>query len=137
MVKRKKTGGRDFPKGVSGNPKGRPPMSTELKAARNLTNEEFGIAMSKLLLLPYEDLKKLSENPRTPTIEALITRILIVGVQTGAPSHLNYFVERLWGKVPDKHHISGSLNSGLVGIISEVRKTKKDLNGSGEGNSKG
>ncbi len=131
MAKGRKTGGKNFPKGTSGNPKGRTPVPPEVKEARKYTSAELELSMTKLLTMPLEDLKEVSENPRSSTIDSILSKILLRARRDGSYSHVNFFIERMFGKVPDKMQMSGSLNAGLVGIIGQVQKTKKALNDKG------
>lgn len=130
MAYGRKTGGRDFKKGVVTNPKGRPKVSKELKEARKLTSTEFELVCGKLLFMDVEDIKKLIINENTPMMEAIIAKILHNALKDGAKAELNYFVERFLGKVPDNSNLNltGNVNGGLVDLINahnEANKTKK------------
>lgn len=55
MAKGKKSGGRDFKKGQSGNPNGRPPVPEDVREARKLGKSEFTRIMNKCLFMSLAD----------------------------------------------------------------------------------
>lgn len=106
MAKGRKTGGRDFQKGQKGGP-GRPPVPDDIKAARALNTVEFErIANQYLYLSPYEIRLKLSD-PSTTAIENAVGRIILQAITKGDQTRLQFFLDRLLGKVKEKHEHSG------------------------------
>lgn len=98
----KSKGGHKFqPGNQASKGKGRPRGNSTLKAVRNLNRAQVDQMVNDFLSLPIEKLKKIAENPLTLALEALVARIMIVGILTGDQSKLNYLLERLFGKLPD------------------------------------
>ena len=129
----KKTGGRNFKKGHVANPKGRPPASPELKAARKLTNLEFERICTNFFNMSIAELKQICEDVKhTNVLEGLIGRVLYNGIQKNSQSELNYFIERFLGKVAETHNFNGNLNTGLVDLIQKLNSQGGYINGKGQ-----
>ena len=98
----KKSGGRDFEPGQSGNPNGRPKLPGDIKEARKLNAIEFERIANKFLFLSREEIKAIVNDPDTTMIENLIASIYVRGVTEGSYQHLDFILNRLIGKVKDK-----------------------------------
>ena len=124
-MKGKKTGGRDFPKGQSGNPNGRPPLPEDLKEARQLNKVEFERILNKIIYLPQIEIKRLAQDPQTPGIERLVCKMLMEACNHADISRANFIVERLVGKVADNLNVGGSLHAALVTAMAGWGNAKK------------
>lgn len=103
MPQYKKPGtGRDFLPGQSGNPKGRPPDSPEIKALKKLTKGELAVLLNKVLQSKPEDLKTF----KGTVLELWLAAGATKAIQTGDYSRLEFLINRLIGKVPDKLEVS-------------------------------
>lgn len=102
MAKGKKTGGRDFTEGISGNPKGRPPLTPEQKELRKISKNMIEELYNKLLLVPAEELAEIAKDKTRQGIELLVARVIIDGITKSDRSAFNILVDRLIGKISDQ-----------------------------------
>lgn len=105
MAHGRKTGGKNFQKGQSGNPKGL--NSKGLSDARKLNKALVTELLNKFINMPTCDLVQFvkhntKEGGADPTIETLVASILIKAINEGDQARLNFILDRLIGKVTDK-----------------------------------
>lgn len=105
MTRGRKTGGRDFKPGVSGNPKGRPPIRGDLAKVALMTVDDTKRLLQKLMDKTEVELLKLVENPKTPVMELMVIRIIQKAISDGDQARLNFLFDRTIGKVLDKKEI--------------------------------
>jgi hypothetical protein len=104
MAKGKKTGGNDF---VVGDPRaGRHPTPPDLKAARRLSKTEFERIANRFIWLSDAELVSASKDPGLSQIERMIHAIIEKAVNQGDHMRLEWFLQRLLGKVQDKVEVS-------------------------------
>lgn len=97
MPRYKKPGsGRDFKPGQSGNPNGRPKNPIELMTIKQMSKGEFSLLMHKLINLKPEELSAF----RGTVLEMAMASIIQQAIKQGDPSRLQFFIERLFGKIP-------------------------------------
>lgn len=99
MAKGTKTGGRDFPPGVSGNPGGRPPLPADLREARRLNQAEFERVANKYLAFTYAELLKAQDDAKTPAIDRIVISLIQRTIDTGDSRRVDLLLERLIGIV--------------------------------------
>lgn len=102
MAKGKKTGGNDFPPGVSGNPAGRPPVPEDLRIARKLNQCEIERCLNELLYLTKEELKRRYADPGTPAIERMMIQLVRSSMWGGDYRRIDFILGRIVGKVDTK-----------------------------------
>lgn len=102
MAKGRKTGGKDFPKGVSGNPEGARRHNQEVKVLRRLTHEELAHIATTLLKKKKEGVDKIADDPEASALSVWIARIIQTGADAGNSAKLDVILNRLIGKVSDK-----------------------------------
>lgn len=112
MAKGKKTGGRNFQAGKSGNPAGRKPDPLELKEARKYTRQEVELALHRELSRPYENETRDVDGEQT-NLDRLIYKIVRVGIAEGDPKRLDFVLTQLFGKIPDQLEIRAKLEKEL------------------------
>ena len=95
MAKGEKTGGRDFPPGVSGNPAGRPPVSAELLTARLLTHAEVRRIANELLEKSKEELAEILKDRRTPARVAIFARLIKSAMWSADPRRVAFLLDRI------------------------------------------
>jgi hypothetical protein len=117
VAKGRKTGGRDFKKGQSGNPSGAAPVPEDIKEARKLTNFEFERLANKYLFGTAADIEKASKDPNTPLIELLVGSVIHKGVLEGDERRLDFLLNRLVGKVKDEIKHTGSIASAPATVV--------------------
>ena len=91
-----------FKKGQSGNPKGREPYPFELANAAKLTKSQVETALSKFMWLSKEEVKEYIEKPDTIAMDVLLGRIMLKAISSGDHMRMEFFFNRLIGKVQDK-----------------------------------
>ncbi len=125
MAKGIKTGGRNFPKGHKF-ATGRPPLPDDVKESRKLTQAELERCINKYLYLGAAELKKIYEKPSTLALDKVIIKIITMAITKGDHVRLDFVLNRVIGKVPEKMNMSGSLNSKVqVEFIGSKIKEKK------------
>ena len=109
-----------FKKGVSGNPKGRPPLTAVQRALRELTLETYREVIKTALTGNIADLKELAENPDTPAIQVGVATAIMRAIKDGDPSVLERFAARIVGKIPDDIRITSTSDVNMKAQLALV-----------------
>lgn len=124
MAKKKKVRGRPFPKGVSGNPNGRPRKDPKLVAVASALKQHV-IDSGGLLLMSSDELKELFKDQQPTVFQSLILKASV----KGDDRVINALVDRILGKAPQSIdlkadvEVTGELtDEQLKGIAEEYLK---------------
>lgn len=98
MTHGRKTGGRNFVKGVVANPFGRTPCPPELRELLTSAKVEVLTALSKSLLSDQYTLKQMSESPNASTAQILIASVIARAVREGCPHRTQFLLQYIIGK---------------------------------------
>jgi DNA-binding sugar fermentation-stimulating protein len=113
MAKGIKTGGRNFKKGVSANPKGRTRLPSEIVEARKLNRDSLEVALNKYLHMKRDALQAAIKNPDTPMLDVMIASIIAKAVQTGDNTRLDFLLNRTIGRIKEVVHVEGGNNNTI------------------------
>lgn len=102
MPKGKKFGGRDFPKGTSGNPNGRPSAPKELRDALRDQRLEFVVEAQKLFKLTGPEVEAIACDPKAPWLQATIARVMAITFNKGCYQRFEFLVNNAMAGLP-KH----------------------------------
>ena len=91
-----------FKPGQSGNPAGRAKDPQELHLIKQLTKREFSLLLNKILQCDPDKLKDFKGSVLEMWLAAGATK----AIKTGDYSRLEFLINRLIGKVPDKLEVS-------------------------------
>jgi hypothetical protein len=109
MAKGKKTGGRNFPEGVSGNPAGRPPLPPEVRNFKKLTREMVEEIGSIVLEADERALYAIATSSTTPALQKWIASAALNGIQVGDIDQLDKLLNRIIGKPIEKQQVTDAL----------------------------
>lgn len=98
MTWQRKTGGRDFKPGQSGNPNGRPRLPEDVKEARRLNQVELERVINKYLFMSTRRLEFKFANKSTRALDRMVIGLILKGSAGNIPS-VTLITERLVGKV--------------------------------------
>lgn len=99
MTLGRKTGGRDFKPGQSGNPNGRPKMPAELKKAKNMNKIKFMELLVKYLSFSLDELKAAKSDKSTTALDRIVISIILNAISKGDEKRLDFLMSRIIGKV--------------------------------------
>jgi hypothetical protein len=120
----KKTGGRVFQKGVSGNPNGRPRLPQELRDFRLAAKKDIIEEIKNLWSLTDKELKKITiENNDEPAIRKRLADMILNG-------DLKEVLDRTIGKVKEEIDVNTniSFHKRVVDFINQIEDgTSEDL----------
>ena len=102
MARGKKTGGKNWQPGQSGNPKGYKGFPKDLKEARKLNQAELERLVNKYLYFSQEEMDAHVSQPDTPMIEHMVASIISLASTKGDQLRLDFILNRLIGKVKDQ-----------------------------------
>jgi hypothetical protein len=88
----------DFKEGNPGGP-GRPALPDEIKEANQYTRSQLIGAITKYVVMPLEDLRKLAVDQSLPAIDHMIMRIIMNSISKGDQTRLDFLLDRIQGKV--------------------------------------
>lgn len=137
MAKGKKTGGRDWKKGESGNPNGGPRLPSDVRAARDMSKAEFISTASRFLKLTAAELTAVAENPQSTALELVVASIIQKAGILGDHKRLNFFCEWMFGKLTMKHEHDLPQMTGhdlLMKVIEETSQHDSRLEEGGKEN---
>jgi len=136
MAHGKKTGGKNWVKGQSGNPKGASLVSREIREIKKLNKIEVEKVLNKFLFeYSLEELVKYAKDPTNPTLDAIVAKILVTAYNQGDQMRINWIFERLVGKVTEKveHQLPKPTMIKLLNnegsIVLGAQITSEDENG--------
>ena len=137
MARGKKTGGRDFKKGQSGNPKGPKPLPLEERMKMRLTQSLFVLTANKYLFSTKHEIKQVIDNPDTIVLDLAVVSWLHEAIK-GDGRLLELLVSRLIGKMTLSIEHSGPAGGPIPvqdlshlsdeELAQEVRKIRARLN---------
>lgn len=96
-----------FKPGKSGNPGGRKKRDPELVALRELTVEQFKEIANLVLSGKRQEASDLVNDVNAPLFKRWLAKMADQGFNRGDQQALEFFLNRLIGKVPDKAEHSG------------------------------
>lgn len=102
MARGKKTGGKNFEPGNNANPNGRPPLPSDLKAARNLNKIEVSRIINKFMNMSSAEMTEELSKPDSKALETMIGKIISEAVKLGDYTRVDFLLNRMIGKVTDK-----------------------------------
>ncbi len=105
MTKGRKTGGRNFVKGVVTNPNGRPKTPEALRNLKRLTKVAFEEIVNKYLWCSLSELEKYKK-ANLPVMDAWVVSIIHKGVLSGDWSGNEWIAQRIIGKVKDQIEVT-------------------------------
>lgn len=126
MSDSKKVVGRPWKKGQSGNPAGKPPLPPEVKALKKLTQADFETYAVTYLRMSISELERLENTKTLTTLEGIIIKNLIKAVKEGSTSDLNFYLERMFGKVAQNLNVSTNLNQSITEFIAQRKQFKNE-----------
>lgn len=118
MAKGKKTGGRDFKKGVSGNPGGSPKIPDDLKEARKLSRIEMERVLNRYIHMTKSEIIRAAQDPLTPALELMIASLISKGTNEGDYRRISFLLDRLGFVVTQDVRVSGG-EGGPIKLFSE------------------
>lgn len=118
MARGKKTGGKNFKPGETGNPNGRPQVPQDVKQMRELNKVELTRILNKFVYLTKDELSECLKDPMTPAVEMMVGTIIHKAITTGDHSRLTFILDRLVGPNKQSVEVTGTLHSQLVKIIT-------------------
>lgn len=102
MARGKKTGGRNFRAGKSGNPNGRPKVPEDLKKSRAINKINFEEVLNRYAFMTAPDINTSLQSKELPIIEMVVAKILAKAFNEGDPRRADFILDRLIGKASDK-----------------------------------
>lgn len=103
MARGKKTGGKDFKPGQSGNPAGGPGLPQDLRDARKMTAAEVTRILTELIDMSPE--AYIAFKPRTK-LEEIVMSLMNKAIEEGCTARLNLLFDRIIGKVKDQLEVT-------------------------------
>ena len=97
----KKTGGRDFTLGESGNPRGRPPIPEDVRNARTINIALIVQALNRYFFLRPEELNSLEQATETTVVERILISLIKRAIDGDARS-IEFLFMRFLGCMPEK-----------------------------------
>lgn len=94
--------GRPFKKGQSGNPGGGRKLDPEVHALRALTTEQFKEIANLVLSGKRQEASDLVNDQNAPLFKRWLAKLADQGFSRGDQQTIEFFLNRLIGKVPDK-----------------------------------
>lgn len=125
MAKGKKSGGRNFPPGESGNPKGRPPLPDDVRVALDSARGEYDRIVARFIVMPAEELELIARAKTTPALERAVAKTLYVAGRSGDPRRMAAILDRFAGR-PTQKAPAPSEERPPASFIDLVLEAEKD-----------
>ena len=122
MAKGKKTGGRDFKKGSSGNPRGGAAHNQELKAVRRMSQTDVAEVGRLILEGNLGKLQAVKDDHDASVLKVWFCSVAIKAISRGDAHALSVILDRIVGKVPAEMNLTGTLEQNhTVASTSQVK----------------
>lgn len=127
MTRGRKTGGKNWVKGQSGNPKGNPGLPGDCREAKKLTADKYIKIVNKMIHGTKADVQAVINDPFSSALELLIAGILAKAITQQDVQRATFILERLIGKVPnDAPSVNVNVNQPPTVVFSVEQKSNDD-----------
>lgn len=76
-------------------------LTEEEQRIKKLSTVKLKLIIHKYLQKTVAQLKKISQNPKTPAIDMMVISVIIKAISTGDHMRIQWFLERIFGKLHD------------------------------------
>lgn len=115
---------KQFKKGETGNPHGRPPISPIQRALRNLTLDTYREVIELVLTGNVEAVRAMIQDPKTPAIQVGVATAFMKAIKDGDYTVIERIAERIVGKIPDVVNVNAINNSKVAVTVSTLDPSK-------------
>lgn len=131
MPKGLKVGGRDWVKGQSGNPKGRPKLPMTITEIRKKVGQDLVLYINQMLGKSLPELKEIAEDKtgKYQSFIQIIASCLHKAAFKGEPDRMDMLLNRVIGKVKEKYEFSGDEDNPIEMKIRGQLEMIGDLSG--------
>lgn len=102
----------------SPNPKGRLPLTKEQRIFRKMSIDLLKEVIELSLVGTRDDLKRMIADPNTIAIQAGFAQTVLDAIQTGDPTWLEKFAERIVGKIPEVINVNNTTVNNQIAVMS-------------------
>lgn len=115
---------RPFPKGVSGNPNGRPKKFTSTLKSMGYKNSEVADSIQSMLAMTLEELKDIYQNSESTVLEKTVAGAIKKSIEKGDLHSIEILLSRVFGKPKESVKIDSPVpeNSPLRQLTLEELK---------------
>ena len=89
---------KPFPKGVSGNPNGRPRKFVSTLKAMGYKNSEVADSIQSMLAMTLDELKEVYQNPLSTVLEKTVAGAIKKSIEKGDLNSIEILLSRVFGK---------------------------------------
>lgn len=125
MKPRKKSGGRDWKPGQSGNPNGRPSLPDDVRSAISLNKVEFVRIADGLMSLTEEQLLAKIEDRKTSALELMVAKVITRAIWKGDHKRLDFLLTRTIGRVPQPKEEESTAPTSFIDLVKRAEVAKK------------
>ena len=122
MAKGKKTGGKDWETGESGNPKGRGVYPQQLRDLRAMNRTMLISVVSEMIHMTEDDLDFVIDAEDAPALHKMIAKVIKAAISRGDHYRTNFIFEQEFGKLKEVVELEGKMN--LHSAIMDFIKNK-------------
>lgn len=124
----KKVGGKDWVKGQSGNPDGRPKTSPELKALRLENRADVEKIVALYSRMPDWKLHEVIADTEAEAIDKLVCRVILRGIAKGDQSTLGFLTDFIFGARPKEIKLDNTSHLNVDDADKgKLRKLMKEI----------
>lgn len=99
---------KPFPKGVSGNPNGRPRKYVSMLKDQGYTLYEVNDAIQVLMSMTLDELKEVYTNPEATVLEKTIASAIRKSIEKGSLYSIETLLTRVYGKPKEQMDVNAS-----------------------------
>lgn len=125
MAKGQKTGGKDFPPGVSGNPKGRPPIPADLRAAREMRRNDLLEILTRVIKLTKCELRARFRDANTPADERMIIQLVRSATWGGNVLKIGFIMKQLTPAPAAGDGLPGTGGNSFADLMLAAEKARR------------
>jgi hypothetical protein len=97
-----------FKKGQSGNPAGPKPLPEDIREANKLTKTMIMEILGQYLSMRVESLNHILTDDTKPVFHRMVASVAKIAIEQGDHQRLNFFMDRIVGKVTDRVEHKGA-----------------------------
>ena len=106
MAKGRKTGGKDWKAGESGNPNGSSGLPQDVRHARQLTQVHLERLLNQHIYSTSGELAATIAAPEAVALDKLVASIILTGIERADQARLEFVLCRLIGRVQERIEVS-------------------------------